>query len=60
MLRTLYSQNPAKYSHIVVLTPHFYAHISAGQKVFCPSFDTRIAPLLRNSRNSDLLTLVSS
>ena len=23
-----------------------------GQKVFCPSFDTRIAPLLRSSRNS--------
>ena len=28
--------NPTRYSHIMVLTPHFYAHIGAGLKVILP------------------------
>ncbi len=36
LLRTTCSHNPTKHSHIVVLTPHFYAHIGAGPKVFHP------------------------
>ncbi len=30
------SHNPTQHSHIVVLTPHFYAHIGAGRKVILP------------------------
>ena len=36
LLRTTCSHNPTQHSHIMVLTPHFYAHIGAGQKVFHP------------------------
>ncbi|MDY5577303.1 MAG: hypothetical protein SPF70_07470 [Lachnospiraceae bacterium] len=36
LLRTSYSHNPAKYSHIVVLMPHFHAHILAGLKDIHP------------------------
>ena len=28
--------NPTRYSHIMVLTPHFYAHIREGLKVILP------------------------
>ena len=34
LLRTTCSHNPTQHSHIVVLTPHFYAHIGAGQRSF--------------------------
>ena len=33
LLRTTCSHNPTQHSHIVVLTPYFYAHIGAGHKV---------------------------
>ncbi|MDY6103794.1 MAG: hypothetical protein SPI28_04630 [Acetatifactor sp.] len=36
LLRTSYSRNPTKYSHIVGLSSHFYAHILAGLKFFYP------------------------
>ena len=36
LFRATHSQNPTRYSHIMVLTPHFYAHIGAGPKVFHP------------------------
>ncbi|MDE8698533.1 MAG: hypothetical protein E6529_11135 [[Ruminococcus] lactaris] len=36
LLRATHSHNPTLYSHIMVLTPHFYAHIGAGPKVFHP------------------------
>ncbi len=36
LLRTTCSHNPTQHSHIVVLTPHFYAHIGAGHKVILP------------------------
>ena len=36
LLRTTCSHNPTQDSHIVVLTPHFYAHIGAGHKVILP------------------------
>ena len=36
LLRTTCSHNPTQHSHIMVLTPHFYAHIGAGHKVMLP------------------------
>ena len=36
LFRATHSHNPTRYSHIMVLTPHFYAHIGAGQKVILP------------------------
>ena len=36
LFRATHSHNPTRYSHIVVLTPHFYAHIGAGLKVILP------------------------
>ena len=36
LFRATHSHNPTRYSHIMVLTPHFYAHIGAGPKVFHP------------------------
>ena len=30
LFRALHSHNPPKYSHIVGLSSHFYAHIGAG------------------------------
>ncbi|RHF62858.1 hypothetical protein DW672_01515 [[Ruminococcus] lactaris] len=36
LLRTMCSHNPTQHSHIVVLTPRFYAHIGAGHKVILP------------------------
>ena len=36
LFRALHSNNPPKYSHIVGLLAHFYAHIGAGPKVFHP------------------------
>ena len=36
LFRTSYSHNPTKYSHIVGLSSHFYAHILAGPKVYSP------------------------
>ena len=33
LFRATHSHNPTRYSHIMVLTPHFYAHIGAGLKV---------------------------
>ena len=36
LFRATHSHNPTRYSHIMVLTPHFYAHIGAGHKVFHP------------------------
>ena len=36
LFRATHSYNPTRYSHIMVLTPHFYAHIGAGSKVFHP------------------------
>ena len=36
LLRAMHSHNPTRYSHIMVLTPHFYAHIGASPKVFHP------------------------
>ena len=32
LFRATHSHNPTRYSHIMVLTPHFYAHIGAGLK----------------------------
>ncbi len=34
LFRAAHSHNPARYSHIVGLSSHFYAHIGAGPKVF--------------------------
>ena len=36
LFRALHSHNPFRYSHIVGLLSHFYAHIGAGPKVFRP------------------------
>ena len=36
LFRASHSHNPAKYSHNVKLTLHFYAHIWAGQEVRNP------------------------
>ena len=36
LFHATHSHNPTRYSHIMVLTPHFYAHIEAGPKVFHP------------------------
>ena len=36
LFRATHSHNPTRYSHIMVLTPHFYAHIGAGLKVILP------------------------
>ena len=36
LFRATHSHNPIQYSHIVGLSPHFYAHIGAGTKVFHP------------------------
>ena len=36
LFRATHSHTPARYSHIVKLTLHFYAHIEAGLKVFNP------------------------
>ena len=36
LFRALHSHNPLRYSHIVGLSSHFYAHIGAGPKVFHP------------------------
>ena len=36
LFRAAHSHNPPKYSHIVGLSSHFYAHIGAGPKVFRP------------------------
>ncbi len=33
LFRALHSHNPPKYSHIVGLSSHFYAHIGMGPKV---------------------------
>ncbi len=32
LFRATHPHNPTRYSHIMVLTPHFYAHIGAGLK----------------------------
>ena len=34
LFRAAHSRNPTRYSHIVGLSSHFYAHIGAGPKVF--------------------------
>ncbi|MST58072.1 hypothetical protein FYJ59_07425 [Lachnospiraceae bacterium WCA3-601-WT-6H] len=36
LFRATHSHNPTRYSHIVRLSSHFYAHIGAGSKVFHP------------------------
>ena len=36
LFRATHSHNSPKYSHIVGLSSHFYAHIGAGPKVFHP------------------------
>ena len=36
LFRATHSHNPTRYSHIVGLSSHFYAHIGAGHKVFHP------------------------
>ena len=36
LFRATHSHNPTRYSHIVGLSSHFYAHIGAGPKVFHP------------------------
>ena len=36
LFRATHSHNPTRYSHIMVLMPHFYAHIGAGLKVILP------------------------
>ena len=36
LFRATHSHNPTRYSHIMVLTPHFYAHNGAGLKVILP------------------------
>ena len=36
LFRATHSRNPTRYSHIMVLTLHFYAHIGAGLKVILP------------------------
>ncbi|WP_147644483.1 hypothetical protein [[Ruminococcus] lactaris] len=36
LFRATHSHNSTRYSHIMVLTPHFYAHIGAGLKVILP------------------------
>ena len=36
LFRASHSHNPLRYSHIVGLSSHFYAHIGAGLKVFHP------------------------
>ena len=43
LLRTSCSRNPTKYSHIVGLASHFYAHILAGPKFLY----TRMSKLMR-------------
>ena len=34
LFRATHSHNPTRYSHIMVLTPHFYAHIGAVSRSF--------------------------
>ena len=36
LFRATHPHNPTRYSHIMVLTLHFYAHIGAGLKVILP------------------------
>ncbi|WP_278997807.1 hypothetical protein [[Ruminococcus] lactaris] len=36
LLRATHSHNPTKYSHIVGLSSHLYAHIGEGLKVILP------------------------
>ena len=50
LFRALHSHNPSRYSHIVGLTSHFYAHIGAWPKVILP-------PLCKHRWENDLLTL---
>ena len=52
LFRATHSHNPTRYSHIVVLTPHFYAHIGAGLKVILP-------PVCKHTWFQTLLTLAS-
>lgn len=52
LFRAAHSHNPAQYSDIVELTPHFYPHIGAGHKVIHPLS-------CKHDVDSDLLTLAS-
>ena len=51
LLRATHSHNPTKYSHIVGLSSHFYAHIGASPKL-SPTYEQANVGL-------DLLTLAS-
>ena len=53
LLRTTCSHNPTQHSHIMVLTPHFYAHIGGGGTQGHSTTSVRVHVV------SDLLTLVS-
>ena len=50
LLRALHSRNPPRYSHIVKLTLHFYAHIGACLKIISH-------PLCKHRCENDLSTL---
>ena len=54
LLRTTCSHNPTQHSHIMVLTPHFYAHIGGGG-----GSQGHSTTSVRVHVVSDLLTLVS-